>query len=50
MVCMHAKVCFKLGNLARCKILAKLGIVPGVNYVSALQKLDEMRIAKAEKR
>lgn len=45
----EALACFNLGNLARCKILAKLGIVAGVNCVNALKKLDEMRIAKAEK-
>jgi len=45
----EAVACFNLGNLARCKVLAKLGIVAGVNCVSALKKLDEIRIAKAEK-
>lgn len=45
----EAIACFNLGNIARCKILTNLGIVPGVNCVSALKKLDEARIAKAEK-
>lgn len=45
----EACACFNLGNIARCKILAKLGIVPGVNCVTSLKKLDESRIAKAEK-
>lgn len=44
-----AIACFNIGNIARCKILAKLGIVPGKNCVNALKKLDEARIAKAEK-
>ena len=45
----EAIACFNLRNIARCKILAKLGIFPGKNCVSALQKLDEVRIVKAEK-
>ncbi|KAG8330062.1 hypothetical protein J6590_072294 [Homalodisca vitripennis] len=45
----EALACFNLGNLARCKSLAKLGIIAGVNCLSALKKLDETRIAKAEK-
>lgn len=45
----EALACFNLGNIARCKVLAKLGIVPGVNCVSVLKTLDEARIAKAEK-
>ena len=44
----EAIACFNLGNIARCKILAKLGIFPGKNCASALKKLDEVRIAKAE--
>ena len=45
----EAIACFNLGNIARCKILAKLCIFHGKNCVSSLKKLDEVRIAKAEK-
>lgn len=39
---------FNLENIAGFKVLTKLGIVLGVNCVSALKKLDEARISNAE--
>lgn len=44
-----ALACCNLGNITRCKVLAKIVIVPGVNCVSVLEKFDEAKIAKAEK-
>uniref|UniRef100_A0A1B6FKM2 Uncharacterized protein n=1 Tax=Cuerna arida TaxID=1464854 RepID=A0A1B6FKM2_9HEMI len=38
---------FNKGNIFKCEVFAKLGIVPGVNCVKVLQDLDIFRIKKA---
>lgn len=40
---------FNKGNIVRCEVLAKLGIVPGENCVKALQDIDNLRIKKANR-
>lgn len=40
---------FNKGNIVRCEVLAKLGIVPGENCVKALQDMDKLRVKKANK-
>lgn len=37
------------GNIAKCQVLQKLGIVPGRNFVEAMKQFDEIRIKKADK-
>lgn len=37
------------GNIARCKILHKMGIEPGKNCILRMKKVDDRRIKKAEK-
>lgn len=34
--CYDTLACFNLGNTARCKVLATLGIVPGMNCIRVL--------------
>lgn len=43
-----AVACYNDGNIAKCEILSRLGIVPGSNCVAALKREDLCRIAKAE--
>lgn len=45
----EAVASFKLGNIAKCKILSQLGILPGNNCVQSLRSADMMRIKKADK-
>lgn len=37
------------GNIVRCQILQKLGIPPGTNCIKRMQKVDLLRIRKADK-
>lgn len=45
----EAVACFNMGNVARCKILKKLGISPGKSFVNTMKNSDLLRIRKAEK-
>uniref|UniRef100_A0A1B6JUP1 Uncharacterized protein n=1 Tax=Homalodisca liturata TaxID=320908 RepID=A0A1B6JUP1_9HEMI len=40
---------FNKGNIVRCEVFAKLGIVPGVNCVYVPQDMDMLRFKKANK-
>lgn len=37
------------GNIVKCQVLQKLGIVPGRNFVEVMKQFDEIRIKKADK-
>jgi hypothetical protein len=43
-----AVACFNDVNIARAKVVNKMGIVPGVWCVTTLQKLDEGKILQAD--
>lgn len=45
----EAIACYNMGNIAKCKILKKIGIAPGDNCVEVMKKADELRVRKAEK-
>lgn len=37
------------GSMSRVKVVQELGVDPGKNMVSALRKIDTVRVAKAQK-
>lgn len=45
----EAIVSYNEGNIAKCRILERLGISPGQNCINRLTKVDKLRIQKADK-
>lgn len=45
----EAIACFNKGNIIKCEVLKKLGIVPGKNCVEVMKRFDNIRIRKAQK-
>lgn len=44
-----AVACFNKGNIVKCEVLMKLGIVPGRMCVEVMKNIDLLRIKKAQK-